>query len=448
MKNLIDWLKNEWNSYSKNMQIALGVLFGLAALFVIFAIQILFWGLGYTDMNNNFAMGLWIIGDLGLVALGGGAFFTGFFLYILRVDKLEPLINSTVLLGFMCYLFTFILLVFDIGQPLRAWFGYTYPNWGPGLMPQSMLTEVVWCLTFYFLVLCVELIPVALKHKVLDKIPFFYYFGHYLHKLMWIMAAVGTFLSLFHQGSLGGGMWGVLYGKPGWFRPHYFFLAIVAATAGGTCFMMLIPKIAGKIMKKEVAPKESFMTLARISGVMFVFYLIFRYLRPLQPLYQVRAARRPQLCRHPRRILRLVGRHRGAPALPGADRGLQHREAPHPGEVLHGRAHRRRVGNRDEQGGGGAPRLLGTELFVEGVHRVQSDHPGMVYLFRFTRLYDAHLHGVRALFPALPAPRKGRTRRRRSARLIFVSETDENPASLRGFLFFLRVYSIYATGRR
>lgn len=276
MKNVIEWIKNEWNGYSKNMQIALGVLFGLVALFVIFAIQILFWGLGYTDMNNNFAMGLWIIGDLGLVALGGGAFFTGFFLYILRVDKLEPLINSTVLLGFMCYLFTFILLVFDIGQPLRAWFGYTYPNWGPGLMPQSMLTEVVWCLTFYFLVLCVELIPIPLKHKIVDKIPFFHYFGHYLHKLMWIMAAVGTFLSFFHQGSLGGGMWGVLYAKPGWFRPHYFFLAIVAATAGGTAFMMLVPKIAGKIMKKEVAPKESFMTLARISGVMFVFYLIFR----------------------------------------------------------------------------------------------------------------------------------------------------------------------------
>lgn len=276
MKNVIEWIKNEWNGYSRNMQIALGVLFGLVALFAIFAIQILFWGLGYTDMNNNFAMGLWIIGDLGLVALGGGAFFTGFFLYILRVDKLEPLINSTVLLGFMCYLFTFILLVFDIGQPLRAWFGYTYPNWGPSLMPQSMLTEVVWCLTFYFLVLCVELIPIPLKHKIVDKIPFFHYFGHYLHKLMWIMAAVGTFLSFFHQGSLGGGMWGVLYAKPGWFRPHYFFLAIVAATAGGTAFMMLIPTISGKIMKKVVAPKESFMTLARISGVMFVFYLIFR----------------------------------------------------------------------------------------------------------------------------------------------------------------------------
>ena len=278
MKKIIELLINEWNSFTKKTKIALVILTTLAALFVIFAIQILFWGLGYTDMNNIFAMGLWIIGDLGFVALGGGAFFTGFLLYIFRVDKLEPLINSTVLIGFMCYLFTFILLVFDIGQPLRAWFGYTYPNWGPNLMPQSMLTEVVWCLTLYFCVLCVELIPIPLKHKILDKIPFFHYCGHYLHRLMWIMAAVGTFLSFFHQGSLGGGMWDALYAKPGWWRAHhqFFFLAIVAATAGGTSFMLMVPKIAERIMKKEVAPKESFYTLAKISGVMFIFYFVFR----------------------------------------------------------------------------------------------------------------------------------------------------------------------------
>lgn len=272
----IEFLKDEFNSYSRNSQIALYVLFAIVALFAIFAIQILFWGLGYTDMNNNFAWGVWIIGDLGLVALGGGAFFTGFFLYIFRVDKLEPIINSTVLLGWMCYLFTLVLLLFDVGQPLRAWFGFAYPNWGTHLMPISMLTEVFWCLSFYFCVLCVELVPIVLKQRLLDRYPVVHGIGHYMHKLMWTMAAAGTFLSFFHQGSLGGGMWGVLYGKAQWFRPHFFFLAIVAATAGGTSFMMLIPWIAGKIMKKEVVPKETFYTLAKISGVMFIFYTSFR----------------------------------------------------------------------------------------------------------------------------------------------------------------------------
>ncbi|HPB82354.1 MAG TPA: polysulfide reductase NrfD [Spirochaetota bacterium] len=272
----IEFLKDEFNSYSRNIQISLYVLFALVVLFGIFAIQVLFWGLGYTGMDNNFAWGVWILGDLGLVALGGGAFFTGFFLYIFRVDKLEPIINSTVLLGWMCYLFTLVLLLFDIGQPLRAWFGFAYPNWGPHLMPISMLTEVFWCLSLYFCILCVELVPVVLKQRLLDRYPVVNAIGHYMHKLMWIMAAAGTFLSFFHQGSLGGGMWGVLYGKAQWFRPHFFFLAVVAATAGGTSFMMLIPWIAGKVMKKEVVPKETFYTLAKISGFMFIFYFSFR----------------------------------------------------------------------------------------------------------------------------------------------------------------------------
>jgi molybdopterin-containing oxidoreductase family membrane subunit len=277
MIKMIQMIKDEFNSYSRNIKIALGILFFFAAGFLVFGIQILFWGLGYTDMNNLYPFGQWIIGDLGLVALGGGAFTTGFVLYMFRNDKLEPIINSTVLLGFLCYLFTLIFLVFDIGQPLRAGFGYAYPNWG-GIqpLPQSMLTEVVWCLTLYFIILFIELLPVPLKHKALDKIPFLHYTGHYLHKIMWIFAAAGTFLSFFHQGSLGGGMWGVLYGKVSWYRPYFFFLAIVGATAGGTAFMALCAYMAGKVMKKVVVPMETFLSLTKISGTMFIFYIAFR----------------------------------------------------------------------------------------------------------------------------------------------------------------------------
>ncbi len=277
IKQYIEFCKKEFAGYPKNIQITLYVLFALVFLFFVFAIQILFWGLGYTNMDNIFVFGQWIIGDLGLVGLGGGAFFTGFFLYIFRNDKLEPLINSTVLIGFLCYLFTLVFLVFDIGQPLRAWFIYTYPNWGPTLMPQSMLTEVAWCLTFYFCVLAVELFPIALKHKILDKNPIIHAIGHYMHRLMWIMAAAGTFLSFFHQGSLGGGMWDVMFAKSQWFRAHhfFFFLAIVGAMAAGPCFMMFCAWLAGKVMKKEVVPMSAYQSLSRISGIMFIVFLVF-----------------------------------------------------------------------------------------------------------------------------------------------------------------------------
>ncbi len=273
---MIEFIKNFYNDTSKNMKIALAILLTLVVIFGIFAIQILGWGLGYTDMDNNFAWGAWIIGDLGLVALGGGAFTTGYFLYIFRVDRLKPIINSTVLIGFLCYLFTFVFLLFDLGQPIRAWFGFAYPNWGKGVYPASMLTEVFFCLSLYFCILLVELVPTILEHKVLIKNKIIKAIAHYMHLLMWTMAAGGTFLSFFHQGSLGGGMWGVLYGKAVWYSPYFFYLAVVAAMAGGTSFMVMVPYIAGKLMKKEYVPMETFQTLTRISGTIFIGYFIFR----------------------------------------------------------------------------------------------------------------------------------------------------------------------------
>jgi Ni/Fe-hydrogenase subunit HybB-like protein len=71
-------------------------------------------------------------------------------------------------------------------------------------------------------------------------------------------------------------MWGVLYGRPVWYSPHFFFMAVVAAIAGGTSFMTMMPYIAGKVMKKEVVPMETYQILTKVSGIVFVGYFIFR----------------------------------------------------------------------------------------------------------------------------------------------------------------------------
>ena len=60
-------------------------------------------GLFHTNMDNRFAFGLWIYLDLTVIALGAGAFFTGFLLYILRRNELKAVINSAVILGLICY---------------------------------------------------------------------------------------------------------------------------------------------------------------------------------------------------------------------------------------------------------------------------------------------------------------------------------------------------------
>ena len=46
-------------------------------------------GLNQTNMDNRFAFGLWIFLDLTVIALGAGAFFTGFLLYILKKSELQ-----------------------------------------------------------------------------------------------------------------------------------------------------------------------------------------------------------------------------------------------------------------------------------------------------------------------------------------------------------------------
>src|SRR5512140_633114 len=155
-------------------------------------------GLNQTNMDNRFAFGLWIFLDLTVIALGAGAFFTGFLLYIMRKTELKAVINSAVVLGFVCYSGAVAVLAVDVGQPLRAWFTFWHPN------VHSMLTEVTFCITCYLTVLLIEYAPIVLRNRLLRQVPAFLVFEFDLHKVMYVLAGVGTFLSFFHQGSLGG----------------------------------------------------------------------------------------------------------------------------------------------------------------------------------------------------------------------------------------------------
>ena len=112
-------------------------------------------------MDNRFAFGLWIFLDLTVIALGAGAFFTGFLLYILKLDELRAVINSAVVIGLVCYSGAVCVLAVDVGQPLRAWFTFWYPN------VHSMLTEVTFCISCYLTVLAIEYLPIVLKNRKL-----------------------------------------------------------------------------------------------------------------------------------------------------------------------------------------------------------------------------------------------------------------------------------------
>ena len=243
-------------------------------------------GLNQTNMSNIFAFALWIVFDLGVIALGAGAFFTGFLTYIIGKKELKSIINAAVIIGFICYSGAMAMLGIDIGQPLRGWFIFWHAN------IHSMLVEVSFCITCYLSVLTIEFLPIILGNKKLEEIRGLRLFGHNLHEAMAIFAATGTFLSFFHQGSLGG-MFGVMHARPfaarGGFYiwPWTFFLFVLSAIAAGPCFTILCTKLAEKLTRKKLVPDDAIQSLAKISGWLLSIYMILKIADTLGWIYGI-----------------------------------------------------------------------------------------------------------------------------------------------------------------
>ena len=253
------------------------LLIGIAGIVLLWGVyaMLLCWlkGLNQTNMNDAYGFALWIWADLAVIAIGGGAFFTGLLRYVFGMDELKNIINCTVIIGVICYSSALLILGIDVGQPLRSWFIFWHAN------VHSMLTEVAFCLSCYFAVLCIEYIPLLLENRQIDKIPFFHHLGHNMHEIMAVFAATGAFLSFSHQGSLGG-VAGVLFGRPFAFRegifvwPWTFFLFTWSAAAYGPCFSILVTKIIEKASGKKLVKDNVINLLAKISGWMIATYII------------------------------------------------------------------------------------------------------------------------------------------------------------------------------
>ncbi|MDE5681048.1 MAG: polysulfide reductase NrfD [Mailhella sp.] len=244
---------------------------------VIAAFVVLYQGLGTTGLDDKFGFGLWITLDLAVIALGAGAFFTGLLRYILNIDELKNIVSFTAVVGFLCYTGAMLILVLDIGQPIRAWFGYWYPN------VHSMLTEVIFCITCYCIVLIIEYIPLILEQRLFEKNTFVQHLAHNFHVYMPLFAGIGAFLSTFHQGSLGG-MYGVLFGRPYIFRdgffiwPWTFFLYLLSAVSAGPMFSVLMVTLMEKITGKKLVSWKIKQLMGKIGGTMLIVYTIGKFL--------------------------------------------------------------------------------------------------------------------------------------------------------------------------
>jgi menaquinone reductase, integral membrane subunit len=131
------------------------------------------------------------------------------------------------------------------------------------------------------MVLAIEYVPLALKNRQLKRVPSFLVFEFELHRVMPVFAGVGTFLSFFHQGSLGG-LYGVLRGRPFAYRegfaiwPTTFFLFVLSAMAVGPSFVLLTTELVEAITRKRLVTPEVKQRLGKVSGILLVAYVLLK----------------------------------------------------------------------------------------------------------------------------------------------------------------------------
>jgi Ni/Fe-hydrogenase subunit HybB-like protein len=254
-----------------------GVLFGLVGAYQVFSK-----GLQVTGLSNQVPWGLWITIDLAAIALGGSAFTFGVIVYLLRIQRLEIIGKLAVLLGFLGYSTAGMVLLFDLGQPLRFWHPIVF--W----QPHSLLWEITMCVVLYLTVLVAELLPIVMEHPVftehpwLDRYPLLRkassgleWLSHRLHRYAPILAVIGLTLSLLHQASLGA-TYSVLTGRGLWFNQSAPVQFVLSAMGGGTALLFFLSVVVFRIMRPGLVKDDALYDVARIAGGIILLCIYIR----------------------------------------------------------------------------------------------------------------------------------------------------------------------------
>jgi Ni/Fe-hydrogenase subunit HybB-like protein len=244
--------------------------------------EVLRYGLQVTGLNNHVTWGLWIIVDLSSIALGGSAFVFGVMVYLLKLKRFENIGRLAVLLGFLGYSTAGLVLLFDLGQPLRFWHPVVF--W----QHHSLLWEITMCVVLYLNVLIAELIPIVLEHPVfadhplMEKYPilrtvseFLMKFAHWLHKLGPFWAIAGLTLSILHQASLGA-TYGMLVGRGIPFDPTTPVLFILSAMAGGTALLFGLGILVFRVMRPGLVEDDVLYAVAKLAGSLLLLWVYIR----------------------------------------------------------------------------------------------------------------------------------------------------------------------------
>ncbi len=135
------------------------VLFLFMGIGFAFGLSRLLLGLGaVTNLSDRSPWGIWIAVDVACgVALAAGGFTTAALVDIFGRKRYHSLLRPALLTAFLGYLWVAISLLFDLGRYWNIW--RPVFHW----QGNSVLFEVGMCVTFYLMVLSVELSPAILE---------------------------------------------------------------------------------------------------------------------------------------------------------------------------------------------------------------------------------------------------------------------------------------------
>ncbi len=226
-------------------------------------------GLAVTGLSNQIPWGIWIVTDISSISLGGSAFVMGVIVYLFKLKRFEHIGRLAVLLGFLGYTTASMVLLFDLGQPLRFWHPLVF--W----QPHSLLWEVTMCVILYLTVLGLETFPIVLEYPFFERFPFLGKIVHILHRSGPFLAVVGLTLSLLHQASLGA-TYGVLSGRGMAFRPTAPIMFVISAIGGGLSLLFVLSVLNFRVIRPGLVKDEVMVELARITGSTLLLYMYIK----------------------------------------------------------------------------------------------------------------------------------------------------------------------------
>jgi Ni/Fe-hydrogenase subunit HybB-like protein len=226
---------------SRALQPIKDVLWALAVAGMVAGVGRFAFGLGAsTNMMDALPWGWWkIFNMVAGAALATSGFVVASIIYIFQLERFRPVARISVLVGFLGYGSSLFALIFDIGLPHRGWHPFFMWN------PHSFLFEVFWCVSMYWGITALELLPIVTERFPLKRVT------HWLHERMFPFVVLGITLSTMHHSSLGSlfmasptrlhPLWHSL-----WIPPEFFVSAMGAGLATVILLMLATGRLYGR----------------------------------------------------------------------------------------------------------------------------------------------------------------------------------------------------------